>query len=120
MWGRGSAVRRRAGGEFAAPPPLPEIRFFLSFFAPELEKSPRRGVYCPAALVKPRVLVNSEEHCDSPVSHCFRDAFDVSAMHERKRGEGVPQIVGPDAPRDTGPLEALCQPLEIERTGRPL
>ena len=39
----GAVVRRvLAGpvGEFAAPPPLPEIRFFLSSFTPELEKSP--------------------------------------------------------------------------------
>ena len=28
-------------------------------------------------------------------------------MHESKRGEGVPQIVGPDAPRDTRPLEGI-------------
>lgn len=27
-------------GEFASPPLLPELRFFLSFFALELEKSP--------------------------------------------------------------------------------
>ena len=52
------------------------------------------------------------------MSHCFRDAFDVSAMHERKRGEGVPQIVGPDAPRDTGPLEGVM-PAARNRTDGP-
>ena len=115
---RRPALRGRFEERAGLLPPAGREAFFLAPFRARARKEPRRGVDGLPALFEKGMLIDAQEHRDVLVPHSLRHTFDVRPVHKRQRGEGVPQVIRPDAPRDARP--AQCQPLEMLRTGRPL
>lgn len=91
-------------------PPSPAGReaFFLAPFRARARKEPRRGVDGPPALFEKGMLIDAQEHRDVLVPHSLRHTFDVRPVHKRQRGEGVPQVIRPDAPRDARRRPGRC------------
>jgi len=116
---RRPAFRGRFEERAGLLPPAGREAFFLAPFRARARKEPRRGVDGPPALFEKGMLIDAQEHRDVLVPHSLRHTFDVRPVHKReakacRKSYGLMRRAMPARRR------ALCQPLEMLRTGRPL